>query len=135
MSIGALLQHIAFGQFCNRQIARLTSLNLRFPAVFGAIRSRKTSRESKAEIIALKRGRSTRRTLDTLRRSFSPKRSLDPSGQHTQTRLNSLHSPKEHEMHHRGQLMLIERMLGITPHLTRQREERARQQTAVAAAS
>jgi uncharacterized damage-inducible protein DinB len=29
---------------------------------------------------------------------------------------------KEHEMHHRGQLMLVERMLGITPHLTRQRE-------------
>ena len=32
--------------------------------------------------------------------------------------------PKEHEMHHRAQLMLIERMLGITPHLTRQMEER-----------
>jgi hypothetical protein len=31
-------------------------------------------------------------------------------------------------MHHRGQLMLIERMLGITPHLTRAREERARAQ-------
>lgn len=26
---------------------------------------------------------------------------------------------KEHEMHHRGQLMLVERMLGIVPHLTR----------------
>jgi hypothetical protein len=26
-------------------------------------------------------------------------------------------SVKEHEMHHRGQLMLIERVLGITPHL------------------
>jgi uncharacterized damage-inducible protein DinB len=33
-------------------------------------------------------------------------------------------STKEHEMHHRGQLMLVERMLGITPHLTRQMEER-----------
>ncbi len=31
---------------------------------------------------------------------------------------------KEHEMHHRGQLMVVERMLGITPHLTRQLEER-----------
>jgi uncharacterized damage-inducible protein DinB len=29
---------------------------------------------------------------------------------------------KEHEMHHRGQLMLIERLLAITPHLTRRRE-------------
>ena len=27
-------------------------------------------------------------------------------------------------MHHRGQLMLIERMLGVKPHLTRQMEER-----------
>ena len=26
---------------------------------------------------------------------------------------------KEHEMHHRAQLMLIERMIGIMPHLTR----------------
>jgi uncharacterized damage-inducible protein DinB len=31
---------------------------------------------------------------------------------------------KEHEMHHRGQLMLIERLLGIVPHLTRQMEAR-----------
>jgi uncharacterized damage-inducible protein DinB len=33
-------------------------------------------------------------------------------------------SVKEHEMHHRGQLMLIERMLGIIPHLTRARQNR-----------
>jgi len=25
---------------------------------------------------------------------------------------------KEHEMHHRGQLMVMERLLGIVPHLT-----------------
>ena len=40
------------------------------------------------------------------------------------SRFEMLIAPKEHEMHHRGQLMLIERMLGITPHLTRQMEER-----------
>jgi uncharacterized damage-inducible protein DinB len=33
-------------------------------------------------------------------------------------------SVKEHEMHHRGQLMLVERMLGLVPHLTRQFQER-----------
>jgi hypothetical protein len=27
-------------------------------------------------------------------------------------------------MHHRGQLMLVERMIGITPHLTRENEAR-----------
>jgi uncharacterized damage-inducible protein DinB len=31
---------------------------------------------------------------------------------------------KEHEMHHRGQLMLIERMVGIVPHLTRDMQAR-----------
>jgi len=36
-------------------------------------------------------------------------------------------SVKEHEMHHRGQLMLIERMIGIVPHLTRQMQDRMAQ--------
>ena len=40
----------------------------------------------------------------------------------TKTRFEMLLGVKEHEMHHRGQLMLIERMLGIVPHLTRTRE-------------
>ena len=41
---------------------------------------------------------------------------------------------KEHEMHHRGQLMLMERMIGIVPHLTRDFQERmARMQAAQAA--
>jgi uncharacterized damage-inducible protein DinB len=33
-------------------------------------------------------------------------------------------APKEHEMHHRGQLMLLQRLLGMVPPLTRQMEER-----------
>jgi uncharacterized damage-inducible protein DinB len=37
------------------------------------------------------------------------------------SRFEMLLSVKEHEMHHRGQLMLIERLLGIVPHLTRAR--------------
>ena len=40
------------------------------------------------------------------------------------TRFEMLLSAKEHEMHHRGQLMLIERLLGIVPHLTRARQSR-----------
>lgn len=50
------------------------------------------------------------------------------------TRFEMIMSIKEHEMHHRGQLMVVERMLGITPHLTRAREanlERMRQEAAV----
>lgn len=42
----------------------------------------------------------------------------DPS-QPAKSRLEALMSAKEHEMHCRAQLMLIERMLGIVPHLTR----------------
>ena len=41
-----------------------------------------------------------------------------PPGQPSKTRLEGLMSAKEHEMHHRAQLMLIERLLGIEPHLT-----------------
>ena len=43
------------------------------------------------------------------------------------TRFEMLLSVKEHEMHHRAQLMIIERLLGIVPHLTRHRLARAAQ--------
>ncbi|MBE3075259.1 MAG: DinB family protein [Actinobacteria bacterium] len=49
--------------------------------------------------------------------SFPP-----PIQPESKTRFEMLLGVKEHEMHHRGQLMLIERMLGIVPHLTRARE-------------
>jgi uncharacterized damage-inducible protein DinB len=39
-------------------------------------------------------------------------------------RFDMLIAAKEHEMHHRGQLMLLQRLVGITPHLTRQQQER-----------
>ena len=42
----------------------------------------------------------------------------------TKSRFEMLMAPKEHEMHHRGQLMVVQRMLGMVPHLTRQMEER-----------
>jgi uncharacterized damage-inducible protein DinB len=39
------------------------------------------------------------------------------------TRFEMIQGTKEHEIHHRGQLMVIERMLGIVPHLTRARRD------------
>jgi uncharacterized damage-inducible protein DinB len=33
-------------------------------------------------------------------------------------------SAKEHEMHHRAQLMVFQRLLGLVPHLTRERQAR-----------
>ena len=40
----------------------------------------------------------------------------------SKSRFELLLSAKEHEMHHRAQLMLVQRLLGIVPHLTRERE-------------
>jgi uncharacterized damage-inducible protein DinB len=42
----------------------------------------------------------------------------------TKTRFEMLLGTKEHEMHHRAQLMVAERMIGIVPHLTRQMQAR-----------
>jgi uncharacterized damage-inducible protein DinB len=42
----------------------------------------------------------------------------------SQSRFAMLLGAKEHEMHHRGKLMLVERLIGIVPHLTRQRQNR-----------
>jgi uncharacterized damage-inducible protein DinB len=50
----------------------------------------------------------------------------------TKSRFEMVMAIKEHEMHHRGQLMTVERMLGIKPHLTRQMEERIAQMQAAA---
>jgi uncharacterized damage-inducible protein DinB len=41
----------------------------------------------------------------------------------TKSRFEMLLGAKEHEMHHRAQLMVVQRMLGIVPHLTRRRQE------------
>jgi|SRR5215203_277164 len=49
------------------------------------------------------------------------------------TRFEMLLGVKEHEMHHRAQLFLIERMVGIVPHLTRARMEAMAQRQAAAA--
>jgi uncharacterized damage-inducible protein DinB len=40
----------------------------------------------------------------------------------TKNRFEMLLGTKEHEMHHRAQLTVIERLLGIVPHLTRRRQ-------------
>ena len=45
-----------------------------------------------------------------------------PNG--SKTRFEMLLGVKEHEMHHRAQLFLMERMIGIVPHLTRARQNR-----------
>ncbi len=53
----------------------------------------------------------------------------------SKSRFEMLLSPKEHEMHHRGQLMAMQRMIGLVPHITRQFQERMAAQAAQAAAA
>jgi uncharacterized damage-inducible protein DinB len=50
--------------------------------------------------------------------SFPPQ-----AGTTSKTRFEMLLGVKEHEMHHRGQLMLVQRLLGQVPHLTRARQQ------------
>jgi uncharacterized damage-inducible protein DinB len=49
-----------------------------------------------------------------------------PDGQTpTKSRFEMLLAAKEHEMHHRGQLMTYQRLLGQVPHLTKLMQQRA----------
>lgn len=51
----------------------------------------------------------------------------------SKARFEMLLGAKEHEMHHRAQLMTIQRLLGLTPHLTRRRQEAMAARAAAAA--
>jgi uncharacterized damage-inducible protein DinB len=55
---------------------------------------------------------------ETLEQAVSFPPPVQPS---TKSRFEMLMSAKEHEMHHRGQLMVYQRVLGMVPHLTRRR--------------
>jgi len=53
--------------------------------------------------------------------------------QDAKSRFEMLLAFKEHEMHHSGQLMIVQRMIGMVPHLTRQMQERMAQRPAAQA--
>src|SRR6476646_1873091 len=84
---------------------------------------------SKAEILNLLRtdGEQFAAWMETLTPEFLAEMVTEPDGKTAKTRFERLLGAKEHEMHHRAQLMLIERQLGIVPHLTRQFNERVAQ--------
>jgi ribosomal protein L7/L12 len=86
----------------------------------------------KAEILELlrKEGETFAGWLDTLTPEFLGEMVTVADNTGTKSRFEQLLGAKEHEMHHRGQLMLIERQLGMVPHLTRQAEERMTQMLA-----
>ena len=142
-SIGQTLAHIAmvtaFQTYVHEnQIDSLAKVS--FPEYIQKSRAEEESLRSKAEIIAALKadGDKFARFLENLPESvLSQSVAMMPGSQPAaKSRLEMLMSAKEHEMHHRGQLMVMQRMLGMTPHLTRQMQERmARQAQAAQAAA
>jgi uncharacterized damage-inducible protein DinB len=94
---------------------------------FGTLISRSEAEEkrprSKSEVIELLRTEAERTAawLEELSESQLTEQVRQRGGA-TQSRFEMLLGTKEHEMHHRGQLTVLERMLGIVPHLTRNRQ-------------
>ncbi len=82
---------------------------------------------SKSEVITLLRteGEAWCQWVEGLPEALLSEQVRQPGGS-SKTRFEMLLGTKEHEMHHRAQLMVIERLLGIVPHLTRNRQ-RARE--------
>ena len=99
-----------------------------FPAFIGPLIASEQETLTKAQIIArlTAAGEEFESWVKTLPEDFLAQSVRMPPGGNppSRTRFDMLISVKEHEMHHRGQLMLVERMLGITPHLTREQEAR-----------
>ena len=93
--------------------------------------------QTKTAIVQLLRGNGETFAawLETLTPEFLAQRVTESDGQTTKSRFERILGAKEHELHHRAQLMLIERQLGIVPHLTRQRLERMAQMQAQRSAS
>jgi uncharacterized damage-inducible protein DinB len=70
------------------------------------------------------RGESFAAWLETLTPEMLSEMVTVADGSGAKSRFEQLLGVKEHEMHHRAQLMLIERQLGIVPHLTRRFNDR-----------
>jgi uncharacterized damage-inducible protein DinB len=98
-----------------------------FPGRFARDRAEEQVARTKAEIIDLlqRSAGMFASFLEGLTEGALGESVLMPGSQPAKSRFEMLLSVKEHEMHHRGQLMLIERQLGIVPHLTREREARS----------
>jgi uncharacterized damage-inducible protein DinB len=102
-----------------------------FPELMQKFGVEQSKPRTKADIIALLRSEGAKFAafLESLSEAFLAETVRMPAGVDPQTksRFEMLLSPKEHEMHHRGQLMTLQRMIGLVPHLTRQAQERMAQ--------
>ena len=128
-TVAQMVAHIALA---TRIWVELNKLNLKtlvgfdFYGFVEPFRAEEAKPRTKAELIELLRteGEKFAAWLETRTPEFLAETITEPDGKTQKTRFERILGAKEHEMHHRGQLMVIERMLGITPHLTRQMQER-----------
>jgi uncharacterized damage-inducible protein DinB len=123
-SVAETLVHIAWLGGADRfmhEEKRLTSFDGFDFAAFLATSEVEEQRErSKAEIIELLRTEGDRwvKWVEQLPETFLSERVCLPDGKQI-TRFAMLLDTKEHEREHRGQLTLIQRLLGLVPHFTR----------------
>lgn len=130
MAMSSNFQHYVHGN----KIADMTQVP--FAELFQKSMAEESRPRTKAETIALLKDEGDKFVafLESLPESFLAETVTFPAGMQppVKTRFEMLLGSKEHEMHHRGQLMVLQRMVGITPHLTRQMQARFAQ---IAAAS
>jgi uncharacterized damage-inducible protein DinB len=137
--VGQMLAHIAisvrFWDDVHRKQRRTTMQGVDFVALSERAEAEESKPRTKTEIVELLRteGEDFAGWLEGLTPEFLAETMTEGDGKTARTRLEWLLGAKEHEMHHRAQLMLIERQLGIVPHLTRQRNERVAQMRAAKA--
>ena len=128
-TVAQTLAHIAMLLQFSQQMGKLNSLEgFDFPKYFAEAAAEEAKARTKAELLEWLRqtGEEFATWVETLPEDYLAQVFTFPPGAQppSRTRFDMIMSVKEHEMHHRGQLMLIERMLGITPHLTRQMQQR-----------
>jgi uncharacterized damage-inducible protein DinB len=131
-SAGELLAHIALSYSFQYQVhaqERRTSLEgIDFPSLMQRVRAEEKAQRNKEQMLELLRssGEKWAGWMEGLTDNFLGERVAMPAGATppSRSRFEMILSVKEHEMHHRGQLMLVERMVGIVPHLTREMQAR-----------
>jgi uncharacterized damage-inducible protein DinB len=128
-TVRQLLTHIALSDSIStvHKERRTNFEGFNFPAMVGQMQADEARMRTKAEVIALlrERGEETAAWLEALGDDVLAEQFTQPRGEPaTKSRFEMIMGMKEHEMHHRAQLMLIERIIGIVPHLTRQMQER-----------
>jgi len=131
-TIEKLLTHIALGYQFQQQMhagtGRSSLEGFDFPAFMQKMKQEEGQPRTKAEVIALLKtqGEAWATFVEGLSEAFLAESVTMPQGASpaSRSRFDMILSGKEHEMHHRGQLMLIERMIGVVPHLTREFQAR-----------